>query len=66
MSAKIRPRGYRFFCNDCENGFDEYDEVEEDRGEFWGMPAYETMYYCPFCGSEDFDEVEEEDEEDED
>lgn len=54
----------RFRCNDCGNYFEEYEEVEEDRGEFWGMPAYETMYYCPFCGSEDFDEVKEEDEHD--
>lgn len=44
-------------CNDCNQTFDEPQAVEESRGEFWGMSAYETMYYCPYCGSEDFDEV---------
>ena len=48
----------RFKCRDCGAYFDEYEEVQESRGEFWGMPAYETMCYCPECGSDDFDEAE--------
>lgn len=41
-------------CYDCGAEFDEYEEVSESRGEFWGMPAYETMAYCPICHSENF------------
>ena len=59
----MRPK-YR--CIDCEQEFDEPEKVQESRGEFWGMPAYETVYYCPYCGGdvadndeEDYDEEEE-------
>ena len=57
-----------FKCRDCGAYFQECEEVSESRGEFWGMPAYETMCYCPECGSDDFDEdyVVEAEEEDED
>ena len=51
----------RFICYNCDATFDEPQRVEESRGEFWGMPAYETMYLCPACGSSEFDEQEEED-----
>ena len=54
----------RFVCTECGATFDEPRAVEESRGEFWGFPAYETMYYCPFCGG-DFVKNEEFDEEDE-
>ena len=50
-------------CNECGEIFDEPKEVQEGRGEFWGMPAYETMYYCPYCESEDFEEYDEDEEE---
>ena len=38
-------------CDCCNNTFDadELLHIEESRGEFWGMPAYETMTYCPCC-----------------
>lgn len=49
-----------FKCNDCGSKFYQPEDVYESRGEFWGMPAYEVMYYCPICGSEDFDECEDE------
>ena len=41
-------------CLDCgwRGDISEVKKVQESRGEFWGMPAYETMYYCPLCGSE--------------
>ena len=45
-----------FRCNCCGNIFEEPKLVMESRGEFWGSPAYESMYYCPFCGDEDFEE----------
>lgn len=44
-------------CNDCEREFNEPDSYEECMGEFWGSPAYETFYCCPFCGSDDYEEV---------
>ena len=54
---------YRFICLDCRCQFDEPERVEESRGEFWGTPAYETMLYCPNCGSESFYETDEVDDE---
>ena len=44
-----------FKCNDCGKVFHEPKAVQESRGEFWGAPCWETMYYCPHCESEDFD-----------
>lgn len=55
-------------CFDCGwiGDAEELKAVEESRGEFWGMPAYETMYYCPCCGSDCIDDYngEEDDEDD--
>ena len=49
-----------FKCADCGLVFDESDIAtwKEDRGEFWGMPAYETMSGCPRCHSGAIDEIE--------
>lgn len=57
-------------CLDCGREFDEPQEVKGYVGEFWGVPAYEVGYYCPYCGG-DYEEVtaritESEDEEDDD
>jgi hypothetical protein len=46
-------------CNDCGCEFCQPKAVEESRGEFWGIPCSETMYYCPNCESDDFDETDE-------
>lgn len=46
-------------CNDCGCEFFQPKVVEESRGEFWGIPCSETMYYCPNCESDDFDETDE-------
>ena len=54
----------RFRC-ECGCEFDEPEEVREYRGEFWGTPAYETMYYCPACGDSCFDEIKDDEEEEE-
>ncbi len=53
-------------CFDCGwiGDAEELKRVEESRGEFWGTPAYETMYYCPCCGSDYIDDYKGEDEED--
>ena len=52
-------------CNDCEAEF-EYPAVEK---EYMGMcgeqPAYQEFGYCPECGSDDFYEVYDYDEEEE-
>lgn len=50
-------------CNNCGAIF-EYPKCESEyRGEYWGTPAYEDMYYCPECGDDDYDEYEEEENE---
>lgn len=52
-------------CLGCGKLFDVDDvRVEhESRGEFWGMPCTETMYYSPCC-MDDFDDAYEDDEDD--
>ena len=52
-------------CDDCGNTFEAEDlgHYTECVGEFWGSPAYETFYVCPFCGSDCYRECDEEDEE---
>lgn len=50
-------------CEDC--GWigepEDLKRVEESRGEFWGAPCWETMYYCPCCGGDCLDYYIEED-----
>lgn len=46
-----------FKCNDCGREFEHPARWEEYRGEFWGQPAYEIMYGCPFCESGDYYEI---------
>lgn len=56
-----------YVCNCCGRKFeeDEVRTVSENVGEFWGAPAYMDYDVCPQCGSDDFDEVaEDEDSED--
>lgn len=57
-----RIRG-KYRCCECGKIFDEDDikVVEEDRGEFWGMPCTETCYYSPCC-EWDYEEIYEDDE----
>lgn len=40
-------------CRDCGEEFDIPAEVAEDLG--LGYGTVETWYYCPHCGSDDFD-----------
>lgn len=42
-------------CQHCGHVFTEPKTVQEYRGEFWGMPAYEDVSVCPHCGSDDVD-----------
>lgn len=58
MFTKIRVKEIlgKCYCEDCENWFDIpiVEEVDEPRGEYWGIPCTEHMVYryCPVCGSE--------------
>ena len=47
----------RFYCHECGRTFCEPKQVEESRGEFWGIPCCETMYYCPNCDGDDFEYI---------
>ena len=49
---------YRFRCCNCGKLFNHPKEVEESRGEFWGVPCFEKMYYSPCC-DDDFEDAEE-------
>lgn len=51
-----------FKCEDCGKTFDWPNKVAESRGEYWGIPCTEDVYYCPYCGSPYFDELTEENE----
>ena len=50
-------------CCNCGRVFEhsEMKVVEESRGEYWGIPCTERMYYSPCC-TDDFENVYEEDE----
>lgn len=43
-----------FKCFLCNRTFDSPIAVEESRGEFWGIPCSETMYYSPCCNDSAF------------
>lgn len=53
-------------CDDCGTIFneDDFDSYEDPRGEFWGQPCYETIYICPCCGSDCYEEYEPDEDED--
>jgi len=49
-------------CTCCNEEFEE-DEIRQrsdNVGEFWGQAAYMNVDVCPYCGSEDLEEVVEE------
>lgn len=45
-------------CNNCDFQFETPERSKELMGEYWGAPAYETIYRCPCCGSDDFEKAE--------
>lgn len=49
------------YCCRCQETFeaDEIGHRMEYVSEFWGSPAYREEEVCPFCGSDDLEEVEE-------
>lgn len=56
---------YKYRCWDCGREFDEPGTYKDPRGEYWGVPCWETMPCCPYCESGDFEEIEDEDEDEE-
>lgn len=44
-----------FKCGDCGETFIKPRIQRESRGKYWGMPAYEDVATCPYCGSEFID-----------
>jgi hypothetical protein len=46
-----------YICKDCGEVFAECDTRSEYRGECFGFPAYEDYACCPYCESDDIEEV---------
>lgn len=55
---------YKYKCSECGFEFDDVAYWEESRGEYWGVPVYETCCGCPACHG-DYEEITETDDEDE-
>lgn len=57
----------KYKCYNCGCIFDEEDagERQENVGDFWGSPAYQSILVCPECDSDEIDETDEEEDEDE-
>ena len=53
-----RKKVIKFKCGDCGKTFSEPKIEHENRGEYWGMPAYKNVVICPYCGSEFIDIIE--------
>lgn len=51
VSVKMSSK-YKYKCYDCGKYFNKPKEVEEYMGEFWGVPAYDKIPYCPFCNGD--------------
>lgn len=49
-------------CDDCGFEFEEPKEYEDFVGYYGSQRAYQTIYLCPECGSDDFFELTEEEE----
>ena len=52
-------------CNDCGKIFDEDEAkvVHDHVGDFWGVPAYQDFLECPYCGSDEIEDYNGQDEE---
>ena len=44
-------------CECCGNVFALPKIIKESRGQCFGEPAYENVYVCPDCGSDDFEHM---------
>lgn len=61
-----------YICNECGENFDEPEIESTTYEDYYGVGSdfigknYLEVEICPYCGSEDIDEVDDEEEEDED
>ena len=46
-----------YICMNCQTMFDSPNEVEDFTSEFWGARVRHMTSVCPYCGSDDFDEM---------
>lgn len=44
-------------CMNCGQTFDSPKTVTDFYSEYWGAPARHTTTVCPYCESDDFDEM---------
>lgn len=47
-------------CYDCGAIFEEPATYQENVGDYWGAPAYESFDCCPNCKSDDIEDLDEE------
>lgn len=47
-----------YICERCRERFDEPEERNGPLGECFGRTYYEKEYFCPICGSPDWEEEE--------
>lgn len=45
------------YCYCCNTTFETPKMVPESRGEFWGIPCWEDMAYCPNCDGDEIEEI---------
>ena len=49
----------KYICYECGKKFNQPKVVEECIGEYGSLPYFEPFVYCPCCGSEEIDDMEE-------
>lgn len=61
IHIKAKRKLGNWYCFNCQEWFDEpiWEEVDEPRGEFWGVPCTEhcVYVYCPICKEQDVEEA---------
>lgn len=50
-------------CLDCNREFDSPERYQGDCEFFWGRPTYDYYEGCPYCKSEDIEEISEDEDE---
>lgn len=48
-----------YYCYDCNREFDTPIRYQGDCELFWGRPTYDYYAGCPYCKSEDIEEISE-------
>lgn len=50
----------KYLCLRCGKTFDYFARIDRPLGKCGEVVAFETISVCPFCGSEDYEDEEEE------